>query len=62
MLAVDLDYGQPLAILGLKRGVAGNVDLFQLERLVRGHRDQRLAGALAQVAAGRVIEDDLRYG
>jgi hypothetical protein len=33
-LTVDLDHGKPLAVFGLERGVARDVDLHQLERNV----------------------------
>ena len=60
-LAVDLDDGQPLAVARLELGVAGDVDLFAARTSSsRCHVDQRLARALAQVTAGRVVEDDLR--
>ena len=61
-LAVDLDDGEPLAVLRFQPGVARDVDLFQLERLVGCHGDEGLARAFAQVTAGRVVEDDPGYG
>ena len=62
-LAVDLDHRQPLAVARLELGVAGDVDLGELELRVRAHGDERLPRPLAEVAAGRVVEDDLRrYG
>jgi hypothetical protein len=61
-LSPDLDHGQPLAVAGLELGIAGDVDLLELERAVlpRG-RDDR-ARPLAQVAALRVVDRDLRPG
>jgi hypothetical protein len=61
-LALDLDHGQPLAVARLELGIAGDVDLLELERavLARG-RDDR-ARPLAQVAAPRVVERDLQLG
>ena len=62
-LAVDLDHRQPLAVAPLQLGVTGDVDLSELEVRVRGDRNERLPRPLAQVAAWRVVEDDLRrYG
>jgi hypothetical protein len=44
-------------------GVAGDVDLSELEVGVPGDDDERLPRPLAEVAAGRVVEDDARrYG
>jgi hypothetical protein len=57
--AVDLDDRQPLAILGLERLVAGDVDLAEVEAefLVEGsHLRQR---PLAEVAALGVVDDDV---
>ena len=62
-LTVDLDHRQPLAVALLQLGVTGDVDLRELEVRVRGDCDERLPRPLAQVAARRVVEDDLRrYG
>jgi hypothetical protein len=61
-LAVDLDDGQPLPVPRLELGIAGDVDFLQLDIAVRRHGDECLARALAQVAARRVVEDDLGYG
>jgi hypothetical protein len=61
-LTVDLDYRQPLAVLRLQPWVTGDVDLLELERNRLGDGDQRLARALAEMAARRVVEDDARYG
>jgi hypothetical protein len=62
-LAVDLDHRQPLAVARFELRVAGNVDLRELEARVRGDGDERLPRPLAEVATGRVVEDDLRrYG
>jgi hypothetical protein len=59
---VDLDDGQPFAVLGLERGVAGDVDLAQVEAELLVQRRDDAAGALAQMAARGVIDDDVRYG
>ncbi len=62
-LAVDLDHRQPLAVARFELRVAGDVDLRELEGRVRGDGDERLPRPLAEVAARRVVEDDLRgYG
>jgi hypothetical protein len=50
-------------VAALQLGVTGDVDLRELEARVRGDRDERLPRTLAEVAAWRVVEDDLRrYG
>ncbi len=62
-LAVQLDDRKPLAVLGLERGIAADVDLDELERVLRSDVVEHGAGALAEVAAGRGEEDDARrYG
>jgi hypothetical protein len=62
-LAVELDDGQPLAVLGLERRIAGDVDLDELERIHRPHVLEHLASALAEVTARRDEErDPRRYG
>jgi hypothetical protein len=62
-LPVDLDHRQPLAVTRLELGVTGDVDLGELEVRICRDGDERLARALAEVAARRVVEDDLRrYG
>jgi hypothetical protein len=63
LLAVDLDHRQPLPVARLQLGVAGDVDLRELEVGVGADGDERLPRPLAEVAAGRVVENDLRrYG
>jgi hypothetical protein len=57
-LAADLHHGEPLPIFGLEARLAADVDL--LERLAA--RRQDVPGLLAERAAGRVVEDDSRYG
>ena len=60
--AVYLHNRDPLAVRGLELGIAVDRDLPQLEaELVLRLRDHPL-GSLAEVAARRGIEDDLRYG
>jgi hypothetical protein len=60
--AVDLDDRYPLPVVGLELGVAVDLDLPQLEpELVAGSRDDP-ASRLAEVAAGRRVEDDCGYG
>jgi hypothetical protein len=60
--AVDLHDRQPLAVFGLEGGVAGDVDLPQVEPELLPELGDHAAGALAQMAARGVIQDDLRYG
>jgi hypothetical protein len=57
-LSVDLDHGQPFAVLGLEFGVAGDVHL--VERLATLGEDG--LGPFAEVAALRRVENDARYG
>jgi len=61
-LAVDLDHGQPLAVAPFEVGIAGDVDLLQLEALFAAQLDQLRACALAEVAVERVVERDPDYG
>jgi hypothetical protein len=55
-LAVDLDDRQPLAVARLKRGVARDVDLVQLELELVAKRVEDPARPLAEVAVLRVVE------
>ena len=60
--AVDLHDRDPLAVGGLQLGIAVDRHLPQFEAdLVPGRRDDA-PSRLAQVAAGRGVEDDLGYG
>ena len=62
-LAVDLDHREPLAVTRLKLGVAADVDLDELERVLRAHTFEHRARPLAQVAArGREERDADAYG
>ena len=57
--SVDLDDWEPLAVLGLERLVTGDVDLVEVEPelgLEGPHLGQR---PLAEVAALRVVDDDV---
>jgi hypothetical protein len=54
--AVDLDDGQPLAIDGLERGIARDLDLRQLEAELAPRVLDDRPGAVAEVAAGGVVE------
>jgi hypothetical protein len=61
--AVDLDDGNQLAVAIFELLGHRDVDLSQVEAELVAQPVQGRSGALAQVAAGRVIEDDLgRYG
>ena len=57
--AVDLDDRQPLAIRGLELGLAGDVDLVQVEAELGSERTHLGERTLAEVAPLRVIDDDL---
>jgi len=60
--AVDLHHRDPLAVGRLERGVAVDRDLAQLEAELAARSRDDTPGRLAEVAARRGIEDDLRYG
>jgi hypothetical protein len=57
--AVDLHDRQPLAILRLERGIAGDVDLAKAEAELRLQLSKLLERALAEVAALGVEDDDV---
>ena len=57
-LAVDLHHRQPLPVRGFEVGIAADVDLLELERNVGADALEHAAGALAEVAALRVVEND----
>jgi hypothetical protein len=62
-LSVQLDDRKPFAVLGLELGVAGDVDLDELERVLGAHLLQDRARPVAEVAARCAEEDDARrYG
>ena len=58
--SIDFDDGNPLAIFGFQRVVAGDVDVSQLEAQFIPKFAQLLERALAQVTTLCVIDDDLR--
>ena len=60
--SVDLDDRDPLPILGLELGVAVDRNLPQLEAEFVMRSTDNAACRLAQVAAGRGVEDDIGYG
>ena len=60
--AVDLDHGQPFPVFGLEGGIAGDVDLAQVEAELLMELRNDAAGLLAQMAARGVVDDDLGYG
>jgi hypothetical protein len=60
--AVDLDDRQPLAVLGLERLVAADVDLAEREAELCLQLPQSSDGDLAEVAPLRVVDDDVGYG
>ena len=61
-LAVDLDDRQPLAVARLQLGIAADVDLDELERMLGANLLEHLASPLAEVAAGGGEERDPSYG
>jgi hypothetical protein len=60
-LPVELDDGKPLAVARLELGVARDVDLAQLEPFLGAQRLELRPRALAEMAPGRAVENDL-YG
>jgi hypothetical protein len=61
-LAVDLGHREPLAVALLELGDARDVDLLELELLLRPKRLELGASALAEVAIRSVEERDPDYG
>jgi hypothetical protein len=61
-LAIDLDDRQPLAVLRLEAGVAGDVHLGELEAELVSKCAYGRARPLAEVAVLRVVQRDARYG
>jgi hypothetical protein len=63
-LAVDLDDGDQLAIAPFELGIAGDVDLRQVERVLAPDAADDSERTLAEVAVPRVVDDDAaqRYG
>jgi hypothetical protein len=59
-LAVDLHNRQPLAIVRLEPRIPADVDLLELEVCLFADLFENRARAFAEVAALRVIQDDLR--
>jgi hypothetical protein len=58
LLAIHEDNGNALAIAALEVGVAGDVDLLELERELSSDLGEHPPGALAQVAVDCVEERD----
>ena len=61
-LAVDLDHRKPLAVAHFEVRIAADVDLDEVERPPRTHLFEDRASALAEVAAGSSVEDNLCDG
>jgi hypothetical protein len=57
--AVDLDHRQQLPVTALEVVVSGDVDLAQVEVELGAQPLERRPSALAQVAPGRVVENDV---
>jgi hypothetical protein len=57
---VDLDDREPLPILGFERGVTADVDLGQREGELGLERTNLVEHTLAEMAALRVVDDDVR--
>jgi hypothetical protein len=56
---VDLDDREPLAILGLEGRIAGDIDFAEGEAELRLERPHLLERPFAEMAALRVIDDDV---
>ena len=61
-IAVDLHDRQPLPEASLELRVVGDVDLLQFEVALGTRRNQDPPRRRAEMAAGRVVEDDPGYG
>jgi hypothetical protein len=59
-LPVDLDHRQPLPISSLEPGIPADIDLLEVEGDVLADLLEDPTGTLAEVAALRVEENDLR--
>jgi hypothetical protein len=60
--AVDFDDRQELPEAALELGIAGDVDLLELERLLGANGVEHPPRRRAQAAIRRVVEDDAGYG
>jgi hypothetical protein len=60
--AVDLHDREQLAVTGLQLRVAVDQDLVEVEAELVPQRDDRLASALAEMAARRAVQRDEGYG
>jgi len=60
--AVDLDDRDPLPVHRLKLGVAVDRNLAEVEAELVLRRADDAPGRLAEMAAGRGVEDDVGYG
>ena len=60
--ALDLDDRNPLAVLGFERGIAVDRDFAEVEAELLVRRADHTLRRLAEVAAGRGVEDDFGYG
>lgn len=60
--SVDLHDRKPLPVLRLEGLVAGNVHFAQVEPELGLKLPDLLERAVAEVAAGRVVDDDVGYG
>jgi hypothetical protein len=56
---VDLDDREPLAVFGFERLVAGDIDLAEREAELGLECPDLRERPLAEVAAGRVVDDDV---
>jgi hypothetical protein len=62
LLATHLDDRDPRAVAPLQLGIAGDVDLLELEGNVLPHPPEHAARAVAEMAALGRVEPDALYG
>jgi hypothetical protein len=61
-LAVELEHGEPFAVTPLEVGIAGDLDLLDVEAELGAERLQVLARPLAEVAIARDVERERGQG
>ena len=59
-LTVDLDDGDQFSVAGLQLRVAVDLDLLEVKAQLGAKLSQLLLGPLAEMAAGRLVENDSR--
>jgi hypothetical protein len=62
LLAAHLDHGDPRPVAPLQLGIAGDVDLLELEGNVLPHPPEHATRAVAEMAVPGRVEPDPLYG